>query len=170
MLACASVYRSLVAVLGALAVSCGASGCTPARSGDVPASPGNILLRAIPPADSVVVQRDTVTIVLSMRDVEERAAAVGYDPTGSRSRFFQRVRNEYARNGWVRLDFEGDAIRLAGELITRGRAAIRIETTGRFLRSVTVKRENNQAGSTWRTVYLPNGDVLLRLVDTVIVS
>src|SRR5688572_2200520 len=94
--------RLIVPVIGLVS---SAGGCGPLRSSAVSPDGRVVSLRTALVPDSVVIRRDTLTILLSMRDVEERAAVVGYDPNGRRADFYRLVRTEYARNGWVQLDF-----------------------------------------------------------------
>lgn len=128
-----------------------------------------VFLHVTPARDSLVLRRDSITVILSMADVEERASQPHYDPSGRYERFFRTVRQEYADRGWVELEFKGDAERLAGELIVRGRAAMRLEPNTQYVPWVRVVREHDER-SAWRAIYLPTGEMFLRLIDMVVTS
>jgi hypothetical protein len=132
-----------------------------------------VSLRSTPPADSVVLRHDGATILMSMQDVQARWAESGSALPPDLAEFRDAIQVQYDQAGWVALE-DGFLPRLlAGRLIAKGQAAIRIETAGRLLPSVRMVLERKIDGTTVlddRLFYAPDGTLVLRIPYAISVS
>lgn len=146
------------------------------RQAGVVVPPGDTAyLRAAAPEDSVVLRRSGTKVLLSMNDVGRLAGKVRFDPQGQAARFFEQLQRTYESNGgWVELAGGMREDRLAADLIETGQAYIRIDGTGQVVPWVRIVKEREQTSPTTfrtgRAIYLPDGSLLIRVIDGITMS
>lgn len=129
-----------------------------------------LYLRVVPPSDSIVITRPDVTILLSMREVEEYASAPRYDPQGHFSALFSEIRDAFQhRSGRLETESGVDDYLIA-DFLSDGRAAIRMNSGGSFVPWIVLIRMREQSGASafsGRSFYLPGGNKFLQIIDTI---
>jgi hypothetical protein len=121
-------------------------------------------LRTTPAPDSVLLQVDDATIIVSMREVEDLVAQGGVMMPSLQEQY-DAMRRRYQAAGWLQVGDDGFGRGMAIGLMKQGKASIRWNPTGEFLPSVRVVEESDASAGYIvydRLFYTPDGALVLK--------